>query len=232
MGKPLISCIMPVYNGEKYLAEALESIFAQTIVPEEIIVADDCSQDGTAAVLEKYRERITVIRLEKNLGPPSARNSAIRASRGEFLTFLDADDLWHPEKTEIQLTRFREVPSLSMCQSYAKNFWSPELTEDERGSRHPRLLQPWPGNILQSMMIRRVAFDKVGWLDPALLTNDDGDWFLRAKDTGIEREMLTDVLVHRRLHLHNLTRIYADDSRESLLKRVKELVDRQRDNKR
>lgn len=230
MEEPLISCIMPVYNGEKYLAEALESVFAQTIVPSEIIVVDDGSKDGTAAVLENYRERITVLRLDKNNGPASARNAGIRKSRGEFLTFLDADDLWHSEKTEWQLKKFQEDADLGICQAYAKNFWSPDHPRSERSSQYPRLLQPWPGNIFQAMMVRREAFDAVGWLDPALRTGEDGDWFLRAKDAGIKREMLSDVLIHRRLHLHNLTRLHADDSRENLLKRVKELVDRQRNN--
>jgi len=92
----LISCIVPVFNGERYVSEALDSILAQTYRPLEIIVADDGSIDGTAAVVASYGEQ--VIYLRQANAEPAARNLGLSAARGEFVAFLDAVDLWHPEK--------------------------------------------------------------------------------------------------------------------------------------
>ena len=93
MKPPLISCIVPVYNGERYLRQALDSILTQTYRPLEIIVADDGSTDGTAAVVTRYGDQIHYIR-QDNSGAPAVRNLGLRVAHGEFVAFLDADDLW------------------------------------------------------------------------------------------------------------------------------------------
>ena len=97
MDQPLISCIVPVFNGERYLGEALDSILAQTYRPLEIIVSDDGSTDGTAAVVASYGECVKYL-WQVNAGEAAARNLGSSAAGGHFLAFLDADDLWHPEK--------------------------------------------------------------------------------------------------------------------------------------
>jgi len=97
MQSPLISCIVPVYNGERYLKEALDSILVQTHCPLEIIVADDGSTDGTASVVAGYGEGVKHL-WQPNAGETAARNMGLSAAQGEFVAFLDADDLWHPEK--------------------------------------------------------------------------------------------------------------------------------------
>ena len=98
MTKPnLISCIVPVFNGERYLAEALDSILAQTWRPLEVIVVDDGSTDGTAHIAAGYGAEVSYIH-QANAGPAAARNRGLDAARGEFIAFLDADDLWHKDK--------------------------------------------------------------------------------------------------------------------------------------
>ncbi len=87
----LISCVVPVFNGERFLAEALDSILGQTYTRTEVIVADDGSTDGTAAVLDRYAARVRVVR-QLTAGPASTRNLGLRAATGEFVAFLDADD--------------------------------------------------------------------------------------------------------------------------------------------
>ena len=99
MKKPLVSVIIPTYNSAGYIEEALESVFEQTLQDFEIIVVDDGSTDGTGEVLRKYGDRIRYIYQENN-GPASARNGGIRVARGEYIAFLDADDLWVSTKLE------------------------------------------------------------------------------------------------------------------------------------
>ena len=99
MKRQLISCIVPVFNGELYLAEALESILKQSYRPLEIIVADDGSTDGTEAIVARFGTQVRYL-YQPNSGPATARNLGLGAVRGEFVGFLDADDLWHPEKLE------------------------------------------------------------------------------------------------------------------------------------
>jgi glycosyltransferase involved in cell wall biosynthesis len=102
MTAPLISCVVPVFNGERYLGEALDSILAQTYRPLELLVVDDGSTDGTAALVTRYRDQIRPL-FQPNAGQAAARNLGLSVARGEFVAFLDADDLWHPEKLARQM---------------------------------------------------------------------------------------------------------------------------------
>lgn len=100
--RPLISIIMPVYNGERFIQEAIDSVLAQTENDFELIIVDDGSTDATLAILETYGDRLTVLR-QQNSGHAAARNAAAKISRGHWIAMIDADDLWHPEKLAHQL---------------------------------------------------------------------------------------------------------------------------------
>ena len=112
MEKPLVSVIMPVYNGEKYIGKAVESVLAQD-VSLEILVIDDCSTDGTELAVMKYMEsgNIRYIRNEKNMGAARSRNRGVQAARGKYVAFLDADDWWDKDKLKEQI----EMMELTGC---------------------------------------------------------------------------------------------------------------------
>jgi glycosyltransferase involved in cell wall biosynthesis len=205
MHLPLISCIVPVFNGERYLGETLDSILAQTYRPLEIIVADDGSTDGTPAVVASYGERVRYLS-QLNAGPAAARNLGLCAARGEFIAFLDADDLWHPEKLARQMARFQARPELDMCVTHALNFWIPELREfAARHRNHPSLRETVGLYSLCTLLVRRSFFDTVGYFNPRFPVAEDTDWFLRVLEYGAVIESLPDAMMYRRLHRGNLT---------------------------
>ncbi|MEW5965699.1 MAG: glycosyltransferase [Pseudomonadota bacterium] len=111
-----VSVIMPVYGGEKYLAAAIESVLNQTHSDFELIIVNDCSPDGSQTVIESYMadQRITCLRNESNLGVAGSRNRALAVSQGDFIAFLDQDDIWLPKKLEIQLAALRENPDVGL----------------------------------------------------------------------------------------------------------------------
>jgi glycosyltransferase involved in cell wall biosynthesis len=223
MQPALISCIVPVYNGEPYLGAALESVLAQTYRPIEVIVVDDGSTDAIAS----YGDRLRSAR-QPNGGTPAARNLGLSLAGGEFVAFLDADDLWHPEKLARQMARFQARPELDMCVTHAQNFWVPELSAEAARYQGSFFTQPLPGYVLPTLLVRRRFFDAVGPLDVSLRLGDDNDWFLRAYDQGASVELLPDVLFYRRLHHANLTRRTIDQAPEALLRVVKKTLDRRR----
>ncbi len=226
MQSPLISCIVPVYNGERYLKEALDSILAQTYRPLEIIVADDGSTDGTASVVANYGNRVRCL-WQPNAGPAAARNRGLSLVQGEFVAFLDADDLWHPGKLERQIARFQARPGLDLCVTYVQNFWIPELQEEAERFRNHRLAKPVPGYVAQTLLARRALFESLGQFNTGLMHGDAKEWFLRAAEAGAVMEILSDVLVYRRLHRDNFSR---DVSRslEDHLRIIKASLDRRR----
>ena len=226
----LISCIVPTFNGERYLPETLDSIFAQTYPSLEVIVADDGSTDGTAALVASYRRRIRYLR-QDNQGPAAARNLGISAAQGEFIAFLDADDLWHPDKLERQMARFRARPELGYCVTHVQNFWIPELRAEAEKYRNHRISQPLPGYLSQTLLARRDVFTAVGLFDTALAHVDSTEWFLRAAKKGTVMELLPDVLSYRRLHSENRSRLMASSSREEFLHILKRSLDSRRTNK-
>jgi glycosyltransferase involved in cell wall biosynthesis len=227
MEQPLISCVIPVFNGERYLREAVDSILAQTYRPLQIIVADDGSTDGTPAMAAGYDGQVRYLR-QANAGPGAARNLGIDAARGEFIAFLDADDLWHPEKLARQFARFEARPELDLCVTHVKNFWAPELRKEEARLRNHRLARPLPGYIMQTVLARRALFQRVGKFAPELRHGDVKEWFLRAAEHGAVIELLPDVLVSRRLHKSNLSRLQTAASLDEHLQLVKASLDRRR----
>jgi glycosyltransferase involved in cell wall biosynthesis len=224
---PTISCIIPVFNGERYLREAIESIFAQTVRPLEVIVVDDGSTDGSAAVATSYGEQV-IYRRQANAGPAAARNLGLRVACGEFVALLDADDLWHPEKLARQLACFAARPELDLCILYVQNFWTPELQAKVPWfAAHP-LAKPYPGYGGSALLARKSLFDTIGGFNPDLHHGDFKDWFLRAAEYGAVMEVLPDILVHRRLHETNMSHHKTTGSREDHLQFVKASLDRRR----
>jgi len=231
-GEPLISCTVPVFNGEQYLGETLDSVLNQSYSPVEIIVIDDGSTDGTFDVVRKYGSQLTYVRQE-NSGAPSARNRGLAAAKGEFVSFLDADDLWHPDKLMRQMKCFRDRPELDVCITHLQNFWIPELDEERRNFEGHRLADVLPGWVTQTLLTRRAFFDKIGWFNPSLRLGDGTDWFLRITESGAVVEILPDALTYRRIHHENMsmelgTRAMTSAMRDAQLRAIKASLDRRR----
>jgi glycosyltransferase involved in cell wall biosynthesis len=224
-----VSCIIPCYNAERFLGEAIESVIAQTLSPAEIIVIDDGSTDGSAAVAARYADRVKYLRQE-NAGPAAARNRGIELTHGNFVAFLDADDLWHPEKLERQAAKFTARPELEACVTHLTAFWEVEVQHEQEALQgHARTRSSLPGYVMQTMLARRSAFAKAGILNPALRFGEDTEWFIRARDEGVVLELMPDVLVFRRFHANNLTRSRGNTALKSgILEMVQSSLQRRR----
>ena len=118
-----ISCIVPVFNGEQFLGEAIDSILAQTHQPGEVIVVDNGSMDRSAAIASSYGDPVRVLHEDKR-GPAAARNAGIRAAGLPFIAFLDADDLFHPEKLERQVAHLGSRADLGISLCVAENVYA------------------------------------------------------------------------------------------------------------
>ena len=193
-----ISCVIPVFNGERFLAEAIHSVLAQSHGEFEMIVVDDGSVDGTGTVARRFGERVVYVH-QDNAGVSSARNQGVQRGSCEFLALLDADDLWHPDKTALQLARFDARATWRSCTAHMENFWSPEVAHEVVALQDGRLTEVQP-NLGSSFMCRRSVFDTIGLFDTALKHRDIQDFILRATDAGLQVETLPDVLVKRRIH--------------------------------
>jgi glycosyltransferase involved in cell wall biosynthesis len=228
MLRPSISCIVPVYNGERYITEALDSIFAQNYEPLEVVVVNDGSSDGSARVLAEYQNRLVCLD-QGNKGPAACRNLGVSASRGEFVAFLDQDDLWHPEKLVRQIARFDARPELDLCIAHAQMFWVPELEDEAVRLRGQARVKAVPGYTTGTLLTRRTFFDAVGDFDASLWFGDATDWFLRAADEGAVMELLPDILLYHRMHATNLTRRRLSASTDEFLRIVKRSLDHRRE---
>lgn len=227
MTSPLVSCIVPVFNGERYLAETLDSILAQTHKPLEVIVVDDGSTDETRTIAANYGDRIRYM-FQQNAGPAAAYNTALGVAQGDFVAFLGADDLWHPEKLTRQLKCFEAHPKLDLCVTHLKNFWIPELKEEAERLRNHHLAHPMPGYTSATLLARRELFETIGNFNAELQHGHDFDWFLRASEHGAAMELLPDVLLYRRMHHTNRSRRLGSNSRKAHLEILKSSLDRRR----
>jgi glycosyltransferase involved in cell wall biosynthesis len=196
----LISVIVPVHNGEKFLGDALASIFAQDYRPIEVIVVDDGSTDGTGAIARSYPE-VRYLYEEKQ-GAAVARNTGIDNSRGELIAFLDADDLWFPNKLSIQAAYLDTHPEVGCVCGRMKNFLDPGV-KCPSWVEQDTLLQFYDDMSLCTTLARRSLFNAVGKLNPLYLQGEITEWFIRVKESGTPVSRLANKVLLRRIHDSN-----------------------------
>lgn len=220
----LVSCIIPVYNGERFVGEAIASVLAQSHQPVEVIVVDDGSTDATADVVRAFGSSVQYIP-QPNAGPPAARNVGIRAARGEFIGFLDADDRWLPDKVARQLARFDAEPELGCCLTLVRLFWDDANSAEEMAYRAKGQIEVETQQ-QSSMLVRRAVFDSVGLFDPDLPHAALVEWFERAQVHGMRTGRVSEVVAERRMHDANFSR--RESSRDEILRLVKRRLDERR----
>jgi glycosyltransferase involved in cell wall biosynthesis len=198
-----ISVIIPAYNSEAYLTEAIESVLAQTFPGLELIVVDDGSTDGTATVAHRFSDPRVKYHYQPNRGPSAARNRGIRLSVGEFLCFLDADDLLEPAKLEKQLDYLLARPDseIVFCD------W---LSVDVAGKVIQGFSYQGEGNLFDALLqsnkfpihaplVRRRVLDRVGFFDESLMAMEDWDLWLRVAENDVLFGRIDQPLVRYRL---------------------------------
>ncbi|MGH7886106.1 MAG: glycosyltransferase family 2 protein, partial [Thermodesulfobacteriota bacterium] len=216
--KPLISVIIPVYNCEKYLGEAVESVLEQTYKPMEIIVVNDGSTDQSEKVAKNYLEHIKYF-YQNNFGIGAARNKGIELSTGEYLSFLDSDDIWVKDKLKIQIESLNSDESIDAVFGHVKQFLSPEILEDLK-KKYKCPQSPMPGRLASTILIRKSNFLIVGHFTNNKSLGADLDWYLRAEEKRLKIMMLDTVLLKRRIHNSN-TGILQRDNRTDYVKHLK-----------
>lgn len=197
-----ISVIIPVYNCEKYLAEAIESVLAQTYQPIEVIVVDDGSTDESAAVAKSFGSSVGYY-FQENSGLAATRNHGIELAQGDFLAFIDADDIWLEHKLSLQMAAFETDQKLDMVFGLVQQFISPELDEMNRQKIYCHT-EPMSGLIGSAMMIKRDAFFRVGMFDPSWKLGEFIDWYAKAIEQGLKSYILPEIVLRRRLHSTNM----------------------------
>jgi glycosyltransferase involved in cell wall biosynthesis len=204
MSQDLISVIIPVYNAEKYLSEAINSVLAQSHTDLEIIAVDDGSTDSSTEILHSYGRHVKALRQE-NAGAAAARNAGIAACTGDYISFLDADDYWHPDKLQLQLSLLRSDCGLSSVFTLLKHFICPTVEASEsRNVYCPEEAQP--GYIAGTLLAHRRVINQVGMFNTQYRLGEFIDWQLRANAMGIRNALLGKEMYYRRLHQKNLTK--------------------------
>ena len=216
-----VAAIVPLYNGCRFIGEALASILAQRPRPSEIVVIDDGSTDGGAARLHSHAG-IRLIR-QANRGEAAARNRGIRETVAPLLAFLDHDDLWLPGKLALQVPCLEADPAIDLVYSQHRLV----VEDGADGFRRSALDRPLTAELPGSMIVRRSAFARLGLFREDLRLGSDVDWILRARDAGLGCRLVEKVLLLRRLHGANASR---DDAAfmAGLLRAARDSIHRKR----
>lgn len=213
-----LSIIVPVYNTEHYLAEAIDSLLAQTRQIDEIIVVDDGSTDSSGEIAQSFAE--VKYHAISHGGPAAARNAGIALSSGDIIGFHDADDICFSHRIETQMKALSADMSKSFCLSMIQNFIEPGQ-EVPQSRISTELLSPRLG-FISSAIVRRAVFDRVGLFNEEYMQGEDIEWMYRAKLEGEEYVLCEEVLIRRRLHEANISHEIAQ-GHKSLFKAIREL---------
>ncbi len=221
----LVSVMIPVYNGEAYLAEAIDSVLSQSYRPIEIIVVDDGSDDGSGDVATRYGETVRYVRQDR-AGNGAARNRAVQVASGDLFTFLDADDRLAPGTLSRLVSELGNDQTLEAVYAHVREFVSPDLGSEGLEKLRPPI-ERIAGCLPTNMLMRRDSFLRVGNFATHLRVGVTVDWSARAAETGMATKLLDDVMFERRLHANN-NGIREREHRSHYLHVVKAALDRRR----
>jgi len=200
---PLVSVIIPVYNCEQYLGEAIESVLNQTYTALEVLVVDDGSTDQSGDVARSFGTRVRYVH-QANAGSGAARNRGLAEVKGDLTAFLDADDRWVETKLTLQIAKLQNAAAVDMVFGMVRQLrrgeeWSRGIQEGNHAG--PGLMA---GVIAGTMLIRNESARRVGQFRTDLKIGEFIDWYARAVDAGLSQFTLPNLLLYRRLHESNL----------------------------
>jgi hypothetical protein len=201
-GVPLVSVIVPVYNGARFLPGAIANILGQNYPSVEIIVVDDGSTDDIDAVVQALPVDVRYFKQE-NAGAASARNRGIKDASAELIAFLDVDDLWPEGVLGLLVDTLKQNPQYDVVRGFAQLMAQNEETGSFEYIGNPKESYPY---YIGAGLYRRSAFQLVGLFDADLKFAEDTDWFTRARERRLNLEQLGQVTLLVRRHDHNMTR--------------------------
>lgn len=207
----LVSVVIPTFNYAEFLPEAVKSVLEQDHSDLELIVVDDGSTDNTQEVLGGIVDPRMRVLTQSNSGIGAARNTGITNARGEFLAFLDADDLWRSDKLTRAMAFFNQLRIESIYFSMMQEFIHESLKTDTLNIPKVRLAK---GLYASSCVIKVADFKRIGAFDPSLHSGEFIDWFLKAQNQGMTFYVDPEVLVFRRIHGFNRDRARRESSKE------------------
>jgi glycosyltransferase involved in cell wall biosynthesis len=224
MTRPLVTVIVAVHNGERYLRLALESLFEQDYDPFEVVFVDDGSTDDSAAIARTFPSIRYVY--QENQGLAAARNTGLSLARGEFLAYLDDDDLIPPHKLGRQSDYLIANPDVGCVLARQEILLEPGVEPPEWLSRDP-IFGDLDGIPLVSAMIRTKVLREVGGFDVSYRFAEDRDLFVRLREHGVRVDVIPEVLLFRRFHGENMN-FRLRPAKHPLLRSLKAKIDRER----
>ncbi|MHC4268497.1 MAG: glycosyltransferase family 2 protein [Planctomycetota bacterium] len=222
-----VSVIIPVYNGETYLVEAVESIHRQNYEPIEIIIVDDGSTDKTSQIVKNIKGNVNYV-YQKNRGPAAARNRGIQLAKSQFLAFLDADDLWPENKLQMQFEHLEKDSFVKIVMGHIQLQCLRLLEGNNKRYHFEKFANPFFTFSFGAGLFRKSVFSKVGLLDESLRYSEDVDWFLRAKEAGTSMITLSQTTLLYRIHEKNMIR-KKDIRNRGMLVALKKSINRKRE---
>jgi len=219
-----ISVITPVFNGERYIAQAIESIFAQTFSPSQVIVVNDGSTDRSAEIASSFPG----VRLHDiaHAGIGAARNHGVRAATGEFLAFLDADDVWLPQAMEWLVAPLLADRSVDAVFGGVEHFVSEDCPDEVR-QRYFVQHQSGSARLSGAMLIRAESFHRVGQFEEKRSVDFLG-WYLLAQEANLLMPTIDQVVLRRRIHGNNTTALRPKEFQEGYIALLRESLARRR----
>jgi glycosyltransferase involved in cell wall biosynthesis len=186
MSSAAVTVIIPAFNCAQWLSQAIDSVLSQSVAPREIIVVNDGSTDGTAAVLAEYAQYVRCVD-QPNQGAAAARNAGLGLADGDLIAFLDADDVWHPRKLELQLSALAGRPEIGLLGT--RTFPWPAVAMPEESGPGLRMIDRdhlAVKNYLatSSILLRREVVRRVGEFDVTLCGPEDHDYWLRIAEVA------------------------------------------------
>ena len=218
-----IDALIPVRDGARYLAAAIESALAQTLPPACVIVVDDGSADESAAIAEGFGPPVTVLR-QAPLGGPAALNLALTVSDAPLVAFLDADDLWLPSKLELQAAVLCERPEVDLVYGHLTEFLDGEAEARQLAIRS----EPVAGIIKSTLVARRSVLDRVGHFDSEYAIVDFPEWYARCRAANVVEHVVPETVTRRRVHGENVTVLRRDATQAEYLRLARAAVERRR----
>lgn len=222
MNSPLVSVVIPVYNCEKYIEQAIASVLAQDYKDLEIIIVDGNSTDKTLEIARSCSKAITISQVKPGIS--EGFNLGIKKAKGEFVAFLSGDDIWLKNKLTIQINFLLGNEDVEYTITKFK-FFLENKSSLPAGFKKELINQELTGPTLETFVARKEIFKKVGLFDPNFSSALDIDWFARLKDMDIKMHIINEVLLLKRIHSQNIS-LNEKDNQKQMFRALRKSINR------